>query len=99
MRMPKVLVIGAGIAGLTAAWQLQKAGMNVKVLEASGRVGGRMSTDSVNGFVVDRGAQFLSSHYALLLSMVRELGACARHSPHFPLERHCAQWKSLPDSR
>lgn len=84
MRMPKVLVIGAGIAGLTAAWQLQKAGMNVKVLEASGRVGGRMSTDSVNGFVVDRGAQFLSSHYALLLSMVRELGLAHAIRPTSP---------------
>ncbi len=76
--MPKahsqVIVIGAGIAGLTAAHFLANAGMNVKVLEASERVGGRMTTDTVNGFLVDRGAQFLSSEYRLLLSLAAEVG-------------------------
>jgi len=71
---PHVIVIGAGIAGLTAAHFLVNAGMTVKVLEASGRVGGRMTTDAVNGFLVDRGAQFLSSEYRLLLSLAAELG-------------------------
>lgn len=71
---PQVIVIGAGIAGLTAAHFLAKSGMSVKVLEASRRVGGRMTTDAVNGFLVDRGAQFLSSEYRLLLSLAVELG-------------------------
>lgn len=71
---PRTIVIGAGIAGLTAACTLAKAGVRVKVLEASSRVGGRMSTDVLNGFVVDRGAQFLSSEYALLLSLATEHG-------------------------
>lgn len=71
---PQVIVIGAGIAGLTAAHFLTNAGLSVKVLEASGRVGGRMTTDAVNGFLVDRGAQFLSSEYRLLLSLANELG-------------------------
>ena len=70
----KVLVIGAGIAGLTAAHYLTKAGISVKVLEASGRVGGRMTTDAVNGCLVDCGAQFLSSEYHLLLSLAAEVG-------------------------
>ena len=74
MGMPQVIVVGAGIAGLTAANTLLKAGIAVKILEASGRVGGRMSTDVINGFVVDRGAQFLSSEYELLLSVIREMG-------------------------
>jgi oxygen-dependent protoporphyrinogen oxidase len=72
--LPRVIVIGAGIAGLAAAHVLTGAGLSVKVLEASGRVGGRMTTDRVNGFVVDRGAQFLSSEYSLLLSLAAELG-------------------------
>jgi protoporphyrinogen/coproporphyrinogen III oxidase len=72
--LPQVIVIGAGIAGLTAAHFLAKAGMRVKVLEASGRVGGRMTTDAVNGFLVDRGAQFLGSGYGLILSLANELG-------------------------
>jgi oxygen-dependent protoporphyrinogen oxidase len=71
---PQVIVIGAGIAGLTAAHYLANAGMTVKVLEASGRVGGRMTTDVVNGFLIDRGAQFLSSEYRILLSLIAELG-------------------------
>ena len=71
---PQVIVIGAGIAGLTAAHFLANARMSVKVLEASGRVGGRMTTDAVNGFLVDRGAQFLSSEYRLLLSLAAEFG-------------------------
>lgn len=73
-KLPRVIVIGAGIAGLAAAHTLASAGLSVRVLEASGRVGGRMTTDSVNGFVVDRGAQFLSSQYTLLLSLAAELG-------------------------
>jgi len=84
MGMPQVIVVGAGIAGLSAAKTLSKAGVAVKVLEASGRVGGRMRTDVINGFVVDRGAQFLSSRYELLLSMIREMGfesAIRRTSP------------------
>ena len=71
---PLVIVIGAGIAGLTAAHYLANAGMRVKVLEASERVGGRMTTDAVNGFLIDRGAQFLSSEYKLLLALAAEFG-------------------------
>lgn len=72
--VPHVIVIGAGIAGLTAAFTLARNGASVKVLEASGRVGGRMTSDMVDGFVVDRGAQFMSSEYRLLLSLAAELG-------------------------
>jgi oxygen-dependent protoporphyrinogen oxidase len=70
----QVIVIGAGIAGLTAAHLLAAAGMRVKVLEASGRVGGRMNTGRLHGFPLDRGAQFLSTEYSLLLSLAREVG-------------------------
>ncbi len=73
-RSAKVIVVGAGIAGLTAAHFLAKAGIRVKVVEASGRVGGRMITDVVNGFPVDCGAQFLSSEYSLLRSLVQDVG-------------------------
>jgi len=69
-----VLVIGAGIAGLSAAYFIAKAGLSVTVLEASERVGGRMTTDKVDGFLIDRGAQFLSTEYFLLLSLAADLG-------------------------
>jgi Monoamine oxidase len=53
------LVIGAGIAGLTAARLLAGAGRHVVVLEARERVGGRVWTDRSDGFVTDRGASWI----------------------------------------
>ncbi|WP_281254681.1 FAD-dependent oxidoreductase [Streptomyces aidingensis] len=51
-----VVVIGAGTAGLAAARHLTGAGLGVIVLEATGRIGGRMATDHVDGFRLDRGS-------------------------------------------
>ncbi|WP_448233594.1 flavin monoamine oxidase family protein [Microbacterium lacticum] len=53
------LVVGAGIAGLTAARLLQGAGQRVIVLEARDRVGGRVFTDRSDGYVTDRGASWI----------------------------------------
>ena len=51
-----VLIIGAGLAGLSAAITLQAAGRNVRVIESSDRPGGRVTSDLIDGFVCDRGA-------------------------------------------
>ncbi|MGW3087820.1 NAD(P)/FAD-dependent oxidoreductase [Streptomyces sp. NPDC001108] len=48
-----VVIIGAGIAGLSAAHRLTSAGLSVSVLEAAPRIGGRMSTAEVDGFRLD----------------------------------------------
>ncbi len=69
-----VVVIGAGIAGLAAAYQLQQAGMFVHVLEANDYVGGRMFTVDWEGFRVDGGAKFVTTADRTLLAMVSELG-------------------------
>ena len=74
MASASVVVVGAGIAGLTAAYQLSKHGMDVTVLEASERVGGRMSTDRADGYLIDRGAQFLSDGYSVIGGLIDELG-------------------------
>ncbi|MFJ3877052.1 NAD(P)/FAD-dependent oxidoreductase [Streptomyces sp. NPDC090077] len=58
-----VLVVGAGVAGLACARDLVAAGLSVRVLEAGDAVGGRMRTDRLQGFVVDRGFQVFNSAY------------------------------------
>jgi len=60
---PDVVVIGAGLAGLTAAWHLQQAGVDAVVYEAQDTVGGRVHTDEVDGFRLDRGFQVLLPAY------------------------------------
>jgi len=60
---PSVTIIGAGIAGLTAAVYLQRQGYKVQILEASERAGGRIKTDLVEGFKLDKGFQVLLTAY------------------------------------
>ena len=56
---PQVLVIGGGRAGLAAAFTLIRNGQEVRLLEASDDVGGRVRTDLVDGFHLARGFQVL----------------------------------------
>ncbi len=59
-----VVVVGAGLAGLTCAIYLQRNGLQVTLLEASDRVGGRVKSDSVNGFRFDHGFQVINPNYS-----------------------------------
>jgi oxygen-dependent protoporphyrinogen oxidase len=68
------IVVGSGIAGLSAAHELQKAGYQILVLEGNDYVGGRMFTVDWEGFRVDGGAKFVTTSDQSLLAMVRELG-------------------------
>jgi oxygen-dependent protoporphyrinogen oxidase len=74
MSNKRLVVVGAGIAGPTAAYFLKTAGYNPIVLEKSEQVGGRMTTDVVNGFTIDYGAQFLMDKFPLLTNLVDRLG-------------------------
>ena len=60
---PDVLIVGAGLAGLACARRLHHRGLTVQVLEASDRVGGRVRTETVDGFRLDRGFQVLLTAY------------------------------------
>lgn len=62
-RQGNVIVVGAGLAGLTCALDLARAGVRVRVLEASDGVGGRMRSDLRDGFVLDRGFQVFNTAY------------------------------------
>ena len=57
------IVIGAGLAGITAARDLESTGKNVLLIEASDDVGGRLRSDRVDGFILDRGFQVINPKY------------------------------------
>ena len=63
MSRAEVVVVGAGLAGLSVATRLSAAGIDVQVLEAGGHAGGRLATERIDGFVVDRGFQVLNTGY------------------------------------
>ena len=75
----RIVVVGAGIAGLTAAYFLKQAGHHPIVLEKSGRVGGRMISDIVDGFTIDCGAQFLMERYPLLVDLIHRVGLSSNY--------------------
>jgi len=61
-RLP-VIIVGAGLSGLTCALYLHKAGVPFQIIEASDGIGGRVRTDKVEGFLLDRGFQVYLSAY------------------------------------
>mmetsp|Transcript_158524 Transcript_158524/g.279895 ORF Transcript_158524/g.279895 Transcript_158524/m.279895 type:complete len:428 (-) Transcript_158524:102-1385(-) len=60
---PKVAVVGAGVAGLVCAKELEKAGIDIELFEAADRVGGRVQTDYYQGYKLDLGFQILLDAY------------------------------------
>jgi phytoene dehydrogenase-like protein len=59
----RVIVVGAGLAGLVCARTLWRAGVDVTIFEASDGVGGRVRSDAADGFILDRGFQVLFTAY------------------------------------
>ncbi|HET6546528.1 MAG TPA: FAD-dependent oxidoreductase [Rhodanobacteraceae bacterium] len=73
----EVIIVGAGIAGLAAAWRLHQAGVRVRVFEAQNRIGGRML--SLRGHfaddqIVELGGELIDSNHTRIRSLARELG-------------------------
>ena len=71
----EVLIVGAGLAGLSAAIHLEAAGVEVTVIESSDRAGGRVASDVIDGFICDRGFQLINARYPALqdLNILQEL--------------------------
>ncbi len=69
-----VVIIGAGIAGLAAGYQLKKAGCDSIILEALSFVGGRMSSEECEGFIIDKGAYTFPDAHRNLRSFIQDLG-------------------------
>lgn len=72
---PSIAIIGAGIAGLNAAWELKKENLSATVYEARSRIGGRMhSVDMGNGLIADLGAELINTDHADMLKLVEDFG-------------------------
>jgi oxygen-dependent protoporphyrinogen oxidase len=69
-----VIVVGAGISGLAAAYRLRAHGLKPLVIEQSDRVGGRMRTDRIGGYNIDAGVTILGRRYRRMRAIVHELG-------------------------
>ncbi len=62
--MSDVVIIGAGLTGLSAAHHLQSRGHKVQIVESSGKVGGRCKSDYIDGFILDRGLHFFQKDFS-----------------------------------
>src|SRR5437588_11973224 len=70
----KVVVVGAGVAGLATAWHLQESGVDVSVLEASDRAGGKVRTSELDGVPLDVGPDTFLGRVPWALELCRQLG-------------------------
>lgn len=102
MERVDIVVVGAGISGLSAARDLSDAGMRVALLEAEGRCGGKIQTERVGDFVVDMGPDTLLAHKPAALALCRELGLdaslIAPHAPRTTYVVRDGRLRALPET-
>ncbi|MCY4132426.1 MAG: FAD-dependent oxidoreductase [Nitrospira sp.] len=80
-RNRKVLVVGAGMAGLGAAYTLRKHDLDVTVFEASPHPGGRIFGEEVDGFHIDIGSNIFLETYGTVAQVAEELGVSLKRTP------------------
>lgn len=86
-----VVVVGAGLSGLTAAHRLRQFGASVAVFEAASRVGGRVSSADVDGVHVDLGGTFVGPGQDRILALADEVGV-SRY-PTYSVGRNVIRWR------
>lgn len=77
----KVVVIGAGVSGVAAAYRLKQQGYDVTVLEKGDYIGGKAKTIRRDGYLMEAGASVLPSKYTNVLGIVHELGLDSELQP------------------
>jgi protoporphyrinogen/coproporphyrinogen III oxidase len=97
-----VAVVGGGITGLAAAYELSKRGVSLRVLEASSRWGGVIRTESADGFLIEAGPDSMLAQKPDAVSLCRELGLADRLVPTNPHQRTVyvlrhGRLRALPD--
>lgn len=86
---PDVVVVGAGLSGLAAARELKDAGLEVLVLEARNRPGGRTQAAEIEGVTVDLGGEWIDAAHTEIRTLTADLGI-ALHP--FERKKACARW-------
>ena len=81
MEQVAVAVVGGGIAGLSAAYELNRRGVRFRLFEASDRVGGVILTEHIDGFVIDAGPDALLVSKPAAIELCQELGLGSRLQP------------------
>lgn len=99
----QIIIIGAGAAGLMAAYELAKAGQKVVILEASERIGGRMYTAVCDGFEqpLELGAEFVHGEQPITLALLKEAGVAYKPLKGKMLNNRKGKWNTqgemIPD--
>ncbi|MEP7288311.1 MAG: protoporphyrinogen oxidase [Chloroflexota bacterium] len=76
--MSRVVIVGGGITGLAAAWELQQQGVEYTLLESADRLGGKIKTDRVDGFVIEGAADSFLTQKPAAWQLCREIGLADR---------------------
>jgi oxygen-dependent protoporphyrinogen oxidase len=84
--MASVIIVGAGLAGLSCAWRLQRAGIDVEVLEQTQEPGGRLHSEIIDDFLIEPGAAFFTDHDRSLHSIADhlDLAGCVQSVQRYP---------------